>query len=56
MPQYAMQLFIHKQCTYGSAISLAVNCGFTDVIDAESQNCPASHALLYNVINNVIVA
>ena len=29
---------------------------FTDIIDAESQNCPALHALLYNVIYNVIEA
>ncbi len=29
---------------------------FTDIIDAESQNCSALHALLYDVIYNVIEA
>ncbi len=54
MPQYAM----HAISLYTNNVHMAVPSAlrFTDIIDAESQNCPALHALLYDVIYNVIEA
>ncbi len=46
MPQYANNVHM--------AVPSALR--FTDIIDAESQNCSALHALLYDVIYNVIEA
>ncbi len=72
MPQLACRYISHIYivCAAGyaticNAISLYTNnvhmavpsaLRFTDIIHAKSQNCPALHARLYNVICNVIEA
>ena len=61
-PRYRGRLFYATICyaisLYTNNVHMAVPSAlrFTDIIDAESQNCPALHARLYNVIYSVIEA